>query len=125
MTWAKRLIKYMVFQNEKNLRNLGKNSEPVRKLTEDMSEREIVEIMLDEIRSLYGGNMTISGFLSFVRKHRKEVFLYLENQEVEKTSDLAEQHISIQSWLLKHRFKTKQGLLSTSYWYHRYLSTRS
>ena len=122
---AKRMIKYMFFQNEKNLRNLGKNSEPVRKLTEGRPEREIVEIMLDKIRSLYGGDMIISGFLSFVRKHRKEVFLYLENHEVEKTSDKAEQHFSIQSWLLKHRFKTKQGLLNTSYWYHRYLSTRS
>ena len=121
----KHMIKYMFFQNEKNLRNLGKNSEPVRKLTEGRSQREIVEIMLDKIRSLYGDDRIISGFLSFVRKHRKEVFLYLENPEVEKTSDLAEQHFSIQSWLLKHRFKTKQGLLNTSYWYHRYLSTRS
>ena len=121
----KHMIKYMFFQNGKNLRNLGKNSEPVRKLTEGRPEREIVEIMLDKIRSLYGDDRIISGFLSFVRKHRKEVFLYLENPEVEKTSDLAEQHFSIQSWLLKHRFKTKQGLLNTSYWYHRYLSTRS
>ena len=121
----KHMIKYMFFQNGKNLRNLGKNSEPVRKLTEGRPEREIVEIMLDKIRSLYGGDRIISGFLSFVRKHRKEVFLYLENPEVEKTSDLAEQHFSIQSWLLKHRFKTKHGLLNTSYWYHRYLSTRS
>ena len=121
----KHMIKYMFFQNEKNLRNLGKNSEPVRKLTEGRPEREIVEIMLDKIRSLYGDDRIISGFLSFVRKHRKEVFLYLENPEVEKTSDIAEQHFSVQSWLLKHRFKTKEGLLRTSYLYHRYLSTRS
>jgi hypothetical protein len=120
---AKRMIKYMFFQNEKNLRNLVKNSELVRKLTEGRPEREIVEIMLDKIGSLYG--VIISGFLSFVKKHRKEVFLYLENPEVEKTSDKAEQHFSIQSLLFKHRFKTKQGLLNTSYWYHRYLSTRS
>jgi hypothetical protein len=53
------------------------------------------------------------------------MFLYLENPEVEKTSDLAEQHFSIQSWLLKHGFKTKEGLLRTFHWYHRYLSTRS
>ena len=81
-----------------------------------MGEREIVEIMLEKINSLYGGDRIISGFLSFVRKHRKEVFLYLENPEVEKTSDIAEQHFSVQSWLLKHRFKTKEGLLITSYW---------
>ena len=122
---AKRMIKYMFFQNETNLKKLGRNSETVRKLVEGRSERGIVEIMLDKIRSLYGGDMIISGFLSFVRKHRKEVFLYLENPEVEKTSDIAEQHFSVQSWLLKHRFKTKEGLLRTSYLYHRYLSTRS
>ncbi len=60
-----------------------------------------------------------------IEKHRKEMFLYVENAEVEKTSDLAEQHFSIQSWLLKHGFKTKEGLLRTFHWYHRYLSTRS
>ncbi len=122
---AKRLVKYMFFQNEINLKKLGRNSEPIRKLTEGRSEREIVVIMLDKILSLYGGDRIMAGFPSFVRKHRKEVFLYLENPEAEKTSDLAEQHFSIQSWLFKHRFKTKQGLLSTSYWYHRDLSTRS
>ena len=72
---ARKLIKYMFLQNEKNLMNLGKNSEPVRRLTEGRPEREIVEIMLDKIRSLYGGDMIISGFLSFVRKHMKEAFL--------------------------------------------------
>ena len=39
----------------------------------------------------------------------------------EKTSDIAEQHFSIQSWLFKHRFKTKEGLLKISFWYHHYL----
>ena len=95
------------------------------KLTEGMSEREIVEIMLEKINSLYGGDRIMASFLKWVKKHRNEVFLYLENPDVEKTSDLAEQHFSIQSWLLKHRFKTKEGLIRTSYWYHRYLSTGS
>ena len=122
---AKRLIKYMFFQNETNLKKLGKNSDPVRKLTEGRSEKEIVGIMLDKIRSLYGEDRIMAGFLAFVKKHRNEVFLYLENHEVEKTSDKAEQHFSIQSWLLKHRFKTKEGLIRTSFWYHRYLSTGS
>jgi hypothetical protein len=40
-----------------------------------------------------------------------------------KISDIAEQHFSIQSWLFKHRFKTKEGLLKTSFWYPHYLST--
>ncbi len=122
---AKRLVRYMFFQNETNLKKLGKNMDAVLALTEGMSEKEIVGIMLDKINSLYGGDRIMAGFLSLVRKHRKEVFLYLENPEVEKTSDLAEQHFSIQSWLFKHRFKTKEGLQRTSYWYHRYLSTGS
>ena len=122
---AKRLVRYMFFPNKTNLDKLGKNRDPVMKLTEGKSEREIVAIMLDRIRSLYGEDKIMAGFLSFVRKHRKEVFLYLDDSNVEKTSDKAEQHFSIQSWLLKHRFKTKDGLLRTSYWYHRYLSTGS
>ena len=122
---AKKLVKYMFFQNKTNLNKLGKNRDAVLKITEGMSEKEIVEIMLEKINSLYGGDRIIASFLTFVKRHRKEVFLYLENHEVEKTSDKAEQHFSIQSWLLKHRFKTKEGLLRTSYWYHRYLSTGS
>ena len=47
----------------------------------------------------------------------------LKDPEVEKTSDKAEHHFSSMSWLFKHRFKTKEGLLKTSYWYHYYLST--
>jgi hypothetical protein len=35
---------------------------------------------------------------------KKEVFLYLERPQIQKTSDLAEQHFSRQSWLFKHRF---------------------
>ena len=65
----------------------------------------------------------MESFLTFVRNHRKGVFMYLQDPKVEKISDKAEQHFSVQSWLLKHRFKTKEGLIRTSYWYHRYLST--
>ena len=117
---AKRLVKYMFFPNKTNL---DKNRDAVMKLTEGKSEN--VAIMLDRIRSLYGDDKIMAGFLSFVMKHRNEVFLYLDNSVLEKTSDKAEQHFSIQSWPLKHRFKTKDGLLKTSYWFHRYLSTGS
>ena len=120
---TKRLIKYTFFQNGNNLKKLGKNGDAVVKLTEGKTGRKIVEIILYKLNSLYGGDRIIVSFLTFVKMHRKEVFLYLENHDVEKTSDLAEQHFSIQSWLLKHRFKTKEGLLRTSYRYHRYLST--
>ena len=120
---AKKLIKFMFFQNEKNLNALGKNSESMRNLIRGKDEREIVEILLYKLNSLYGEDSIIRSFLNFVRKNRKEVFLYLDNPEVEKTSDKAEQHFSVQSWLFKHRFKTNDGLLRTSYWYHWYLST--
>ena len=105
------------------LRNLGSNSDPIERITRGMTEREIVEIMLEKITSLYGYDSIISNFLSFLKRYRKEVFLYLQDPMVEKTSDIAEQHFSIQSWLFKHRFKTKEGLLKTSFWYHHYLST--
>ena len=120
---AKRLIRYMFFQNEKNLTDLGRNREPIACLITGKNEKQIVEIMLEKITSLYGYDPIIANFLSFLKKHRKEVFLYLQDPMVEKTSDIAEQHFSIQSWLFKHRFKTKEGLLKTSFWYHHYLST--
>ena len=108
---AKRMIRYMFFQNETNLKKLGKNMDAVEKITEGMNEKEIVEIILYKLNSLYGDDRIIASFLTFVRKHRNEVFLYLEEPKVEKTSDKAEQHFSIQSWLLKHRFKTKNDLI--------------
>ena len=120
---AKKLIKFMFFQNEKNLNALGKNSESMRNLIKGKDEKEIVEILLYKLNSLYGEDSIIRSCLNFVSKNKKEVFLYLDNPEVKKTSDKAEQHFSVQSWLFKHRFKTKDGLLRTSYWYHWYLST--
>ena len=120
---AKKLIKFMFFQNRKNLENLGKNKEAVVKLIDGKIEKEVVELIMKKLTSLYGGDKIISDFIYFVKKHRNEVFLYLRNPGVEKTSDLAEQHFSILLWLFKHRFKIKQGLLRTSFWYHRYLST--
>ena len=115
---AKRLIKFMFFQNQKNLNALGKNSESMRELIRGKDEREIVDIVLYKLNSLHGEDSIIRSFFSIVWKHRKVVFLYLDDPEVEKTSDKAEQHFSVQSWLFKHRFKTKDGLLRTYYWYH-------
>ena len=113
----------MFFQNGTNLNKLGKNKEAVLKLTEGRSESEKVGLILEKIESMYGEYAEIRKFLDFIRKHRNQVFLYLKNPEVEKTSDKAEQHFSIQSWLFKNRFKTEDGLLRTSYWYQRFLST--
>ena len=98
-------------QNETTLKKLGKNMDAFEKITEGMNEKEIVKIMLEKINSLYDDDRIIASFLTFIRRHMKEVFLYLEEPKVEKTSDKAEQHFSIQSWLLKHRFKTKNDLI--------------
>ena len=92
---AKRLIRYMFFQNEKNLMDLGRNREPITRIITGMNEKQIVEIMMEKITSLYGYDSIISNFLSFLKRHRKEVFLYLQDPMVEKTS----------------------------FWYHHYLST--
>jgi hypothetical protein len=74
-----------------------------------------------------GDASIISRFLDFIHDHRDEVFLYLSNREVEKTSGIAERHFSVMSYLLKNRFRTKEGLLRMSYWNHYYLtlSTRN
>jgi len=79
-----------------------------------------VQRVLYKLSTLSTKDLIIRSLQNFIDKYRKEVFLYLENPEVEKTSDLAEQHFFIQSWLLKHRLKTKEGLLRAYRWYHRY-----
>ncbi len=68
----------------------------------------------------YGDDPIISKFLSFLEENRAELFLYLKDSKVEKTTGIAERHFSVMSWPLKHRFKTKEGLLKTSYWHHYY-----
>ena len=50
-----------------------------------MNESEKVDLILEKIESMYGGYPEIRKFLDLIRKHRKEVFLYLKNPEVEKT----------------------------------------
>ena len=51
---AKRLIKFMFFQNETNLERLWRNSESMRELIKGKDEREIVKIVLYKLNSLYG-----------------------------------------------------------------------
>ena len=48
------------------------------KLTEGKSEPEIVDLIFYKLNSLYGDDAIIGSFLTFVRKHRREVFLYLK-----------------------------------------------
>ena len=112
----------MFFQSEENLLRLD-NPEAMRQKTMGMDEKEIVEYVISLVRNLYSGNRAVAGFLSFIRKKREEVFLYLEDSKVPKTSNLAEQHFSIQSWHFKNRFKTAKDLRNISYWYHKGIST--
>ena len=50
------------------------------------------------MNSLYVDDAIIGSFRTLVRKHWREVFLYLKNPEVEKTSDVTEQRYPIQRW---------------------------
>ncbi len=61
----------------------------------------------------------IGKFPSFVRENRKIIFRFLEDTSVNRTNNVAEHHFSMRSDLLKGRFRTDEGLLRTSYWYHR------
>ena len=69
----------MFFHNHKNLENLGMNKEAVVKLRDGKIKKEVVEIIMEKLISLYGGDKIISDFLDFVKKHRNDGFLYLEN----------------------------------------------
>ena len=66
-------------------------------------------MVLYKLNSHYGEDSIIKSFLTFVRKHRKEVFPYLDNPEAEKTSDKAEQHFSVQSWLFSTDSRQSRG----------------
>ena len=118
---AVRLLTYMFFPTEKNLKALGKNGDAVRKLYSEKSEREVVEGLLPTIRRLYGGDSIIGKFLSTLDGHAEKFFLYLDDPLVSKTSNLAEQHFSMNSSIFKRRFKTKNGLLNTSSLYHEHI----
>lgn len=116
------LINYMFFQTPDNLEKLGKNSESMTGIVSGKSENEATFALLDLVRDLYSGDPIIGRFLKDLKKNRREIFRYLDDPNVNKTNNVAEHHFSVRSELLKRRFKTDQGLLRTSYWYHR-LST--
>ena len=118
---AVRLLTYTLFPTEKNLKALGKNGDAVRRLYSGKTEREIVEELLPTIRHLYGGDSIIGKFLNTLDELKKEFFLYLDDPLVSKTSNLAEQHFSMNSSIFKRRFKTKNGLLNTSFLYHEHI----
>ncbi len=116
----KKLIKFMLFQTPENLKKIGDYSLSIEENTEGKSEAETIQYVLGILNRYYGDDKIISKFLSFVEENGEEVFLYLKDRDVEKTTGIAERHFSVMSWLLKHRFKTKEGLLKTSYWHHYY-----
>jgi hypothetical protein len=53
--------------------------------------------MLKKINRMYGDDRIVGSFLTMVQKHRVEVFLYLKEPNVEKSSDKKEQYVPIQS----------------------------
>lgn len=81
----------------------------------------IWKLLTANVPSLYGDKGIILNSLSFLKSHRKEVFLYLKDPMAEETSDISEQHFSMQPWLFKYGFKTLEGFLRPSFWYHHYL----
>ncbi|PYB68463.1 hypothetical protein DMB44_03740 [Thermoplasma sp. Kam2015] len=111
---AKKLIKFMLYQDGENLHRLGNDSESIRELPYGKSEK-IVQIVMYKLNSLYCEDTITRSFLNLVRKYRKGVSLSLDDPDVEKISDKTEQYLSIPSWLFKHRFKMEDCLLRTSY----------
>ncbi|MEM0136023.1 MAG: hypothetical protein QXU18_12495, partial [Thermoplasmatales archaeon] len=71
---AKNIIRYMFFHNETNLKKLGKSRDAILNLTRGNDEKEIVDLVMDKIRSPCGDDRLISDHLRFVKKHRNEVF---------------------------------------------------
>jgi hypothetical protein len=60
---AKKLIRFMFFQDEENIIKLGRDSESIRKLTYGKGEKEIVQIVMQKLNSLYGEDSIIRSFL--------------------------------------------------------------
>lgn len=61
------------------------------------------------------GDPIIAKFLKQVREDRKEVFRYLYDPMVKRTTNVAEQHFSMRTELLKRRFKTNDRMIRTCY----------
>lgn len=103
---------------------LGKNTESTGRIVSGLFEKEATLRILQLVRDLYSGDPIIGKFLKTLRKNRREVFQYLEDDMLQKTNNVSEHHFSKRSELLRKRFKTDDDLLRRSYWYHR-LSTES
>ena len=84
-----------------------------------MSEKDATFRILEIVRDLYSDHGIIMGFLTFLKRESSHVFRYLDDPLVDKTNNVPEHHFSVRSELLKNRFKTDDGLMRTSYWYHR------
>ncbi|MHB8561922.1 MAG: hypothetical protein ACYDAP_12335 [Thermoplasmataceae archaeon] len=56
---ARKLIRYMFFWTEKNLKNMGNNMESAVKLTDGKNEGEIVGIIMDKVMKSYSISLTL------------------------------------------------------------------
>ena len=72
---TKKLIKYLFFQNEDNLKRLGKNREAMFRITGNKNEKEVVNIILYKLNSQYGDEEIIRSFLAAVRKYGIKIVL--------------------------------------------------
>lgn len=75
-----------IFHTEKDLIELGRNREAKARIITGMNEKQKVEIMLEKITNLYGYYSIIATFISLLKRHRKEVFLDVQDPMVKKTS---------------------------------------
>ena len=81
----KKLIKYMLIQTPVNLRKIG-DYLSIMEGIERKSEYGTVQYIIGLLNRYYGDNPMISKFLSFLGENRAEVFLYLRDSSVEKTT---------------------------------------
>ncbi len=70
---------------------------------EGKNESGIIDYILTIMRDMYGEDKIIYRFLKFLKRNKNEIFLYLNENEAEKTSDKTGQHFSVKPWLFENR----------------------
>ncbi|MHB1493748.1 MAG: hypothetical protein ACYCR7_01860 [Thermoplasmataceae archaeon] len=64
---------------------------------EGKNESEIIDYILIIMRDVYGEDKIIYRFFKLHKRNKNEIFLYLNGNQTEKTSDKTGQHFSIMS----------------------------
>ena len=71
---AKKLIKFIFFQDENNIERNRSNYESIWKPIKGKNEMEIVNIILYKIKRPCVEDLIIKWILTFVRKHREKAY---------------------------------------------------